>query len=111
MPDPAVDSGDFKSFTGRKIIDYLQVRGEVGLLGQLAHHKRASKTDRPYQLWQEGSHPEAVETVSMMEQKLHYMHGNPLRRGYVSDPTHWLYSSARNFAGLSAPIEIDRDWN
>jgi putative transposase len=32
-----------------------------------------------------------------MLQKLEYMHNNPVRRGYVDDPMHWRYSSARDY--------------
>ena len=42
----------------------------------------------------------------MMHQKLEYTHNNPVARGYVDDPTHWRYSSARNYAGLLGLIEI-----
>ena len=34
----------------------------------------------------------------MMKQKLEYMHYNPVKRGYVDEPIHWRYSSARNYA-------------
>src|SRR5947209_7956942 len=60
MADPSKDAGDFKSFTARQIIDLLATKGEAGLLGQLAFHKDPKKTDGPYQLWQEGSHPEQI---------------------------------------------------
>ena len=46
----------------------------------------------------------------MLVQKLEYIHGNPVRRGYVDDPVHWRYSSARNYAGLEGLIEVERDW-
>ena len=46
----------------------------------------------------------------MMEQKMEYIHNNPVARGYVEEPTHWLYSSARNYAGLNAPHDIATDW-
>ena len=29
-------------------------------------------------------------------QKLDYIHYNPVKRGYVDDPTHWRYSLKRN---------------
>ena len=35
---------------------------------------------------------------------------NPLRRGYVDDPTHWRYSSARKYARQPSLIEIETDW-
>jgi REP element-mobilizing transposase RayT len=108
--NPGVDVGDFKSFTARKIIDNLMERGETGLLAQLEYHKERDRTDRQYQLWQEGSHPEVVETEGFLRQKLEYTHYNPVKRGYVDDPTHWRYSSARNYAKLPALIEIETRW-
>ena len=35
-----------------------------------ALHKARHKTDRPHQVWQEGSHPEMIEGQPMMLQKL-----------------------------------------
>jgi REP element-mobilizing transposase RayT len=62
--------GDFKSFTARKIIDFLEERKVETLLEQLRWHKARNKTDRDYQLWQEGSHPQQIQNVEMMRQKL-----------------------------------------
>lgn len=45
-----------------------------------------------------------------MRQKLDYIHQNPLRRGYVDQPEHWRYSSARDYQGQPGLIGIDR-WN
>jgi hypothetical protein len=39
-----------------------------------------------------------IETEVMLRQTLEYIHDNPVKRGYVSDPTRWRYSSARNYA-------------
>jgi putative transposase len=110
MQDPGTDAGDFKSYTARRIIDLLLERRETTLLDQLARYKDPKKTDRPYQLWQDGSHPIQLQNEEMLRQKLEYAHNNPLKRGYVADPTHWLYSSARNYAHLPALIEIDTRW-
>jgi putative transposase len=102
--------GDFKSFTARKIIDWLESHGENSLLAQLQREKALHKADRQYQLWQEGSHPKQITTDEMMLQKLEYMHYNPVKRGYVDDPIHWRYSSARNYAGQPGLIQIATDW-
>src|SRR5262245_1935450 len=110
MPDPPTDAGDFKSYTARRIIDLLIEKSEAGLLGQLEYYKDRRKTNRPYQLWQEGSHPQQIQNEEMLRQKLEYAHNNPVKRGYVADPTHWLYSSARNYAKLTALIEIEAQW-
>ena len=46
----------------------------------------------------------------MLRQKLEYIHENPVKRGYVDEPTCWRYSSARNYADREGLIEVYRDW-
>jgi hypothetical protein len=48
-----------------------------------------------------------TETVNIV---LDYIHQNPVKRGYVDHPEHWRYSSARNYAGQEALIEVIRAW-
>lgn len=100
----------FKSYTARKLIDYLLERRAEHLLKQLAFFRKAHKQDRDYQLWEEGSHPEVIENEAVLRQKLDYIHQNPVKRGYVDDPAHWRYSSARNYAGLPGLIPVYTDW-
>ena len=93
-----------------RIIDYLSERHVQTLLDGLEYHKVAHKTDRQFQLWQEGSHPKIIETEVMLRQKLAYIHDNPVRRGYVDDPAHWRYSSARNYAKMQSLVPVTTDW-
>ena len=46
----------------------------------------------------------------MMVQKLEYVHANPVRRGYVDEPAHWRYSSARNYEGRHGLLDVATDW-
>lgn len=100
----------FKSYTARRIIDHLAESHAKRLLDLLALFKREYKTQSEHQLWEEGSHPQRIEYESMMRQKLEYIHYNPVKRGYVDLPEHWRWSSARNYAGQSGVIEVDRGW-
>jgi REP element-mobilizing transposase RayT len=109
-PNLAEDMGDFKSYTARQIIDVLQKRRAQMLLKQLAWHKARHKIDRAYQFWQEGSHPEEIQSEEMMWQKLEYIHNNPVERGYVSCPEHWRYSSAANYLGQAGLYPVRTDW-
>jgi len=101
---------DFKSYTARQIIDLLEARNVRMILKHLEYYKAKHKTDRTYQFWQEGSHPQEIQSDEMMRQKLEYIHNNPVVRGYVDDPTHWRYSSARNYAGQEGLISVRTDW-
>ena len=104
------DMQRFKSFTAKEIISWLQTHGVVRMLGLLEHFKRSHKTDSTYQVWEEGSHPQIIESEAVMRQKLEYIHQNPVKRGYVDSAEHWRYSSARNYAGREGLIEVCREW-
>jgi putative transposase len=56
----------FLTCTARRIIDYLSERHVRSLLDGLEDHKVRHKTDRPFQLWHEGSQPKMIETEVML---------------------------------------------
>jgi putative transposase len=74
----------------------------------LARLKLDHQTESEFQVWQEG--PKQLRTVEMLWQKLDYLYRNPQERGYVDDPTHWRYSSARNYAGQPGQVDGVTDW-
>ncbi len=98
---------EFKSYTARKILDYLILHRQRQLLRRFAFAKKAHKPDRSYQFWQEGTHAELIQHDDMMRQKLEYIHHNPVKRGYVSRAEHWRYSSAGNYHLGEGLIDID----
>jgi putative transposase len=99
---------DLKKFTARKTIDQLKCDSKEWLLNQLAYYKKRYKTKSDFQLWQEGYHPQLISSNQMLEQKLTYIHNNPVKRGLVAAPEHWLYSSARNYLlGDSSVIRLE----
>jgi putative transposase len=97
----------FKSYTARRIIEYLEEQKAGYLLARLRFAKRAHKVDREYQFWQEGTHAELILSEAMMREKLDYIHANPVKRGYVDKAEYWRYSSAGNYAGQDGLIPID----
>jgi hypothetical protein len=109
-PDLANDIKSFKMFTARQLIDLLERHNAQVLLQQLRALKLRHKTASEYQVWQEGSQPKQILNIEMMQQKLEYLHNNPAARGYVDDPLHWRYSSARNYAGQLGLIDVVTDW-
>ncbi len=104
------DIGRFKSHTAKQLLAYLKEQRIKMILDQLAFYKKAHKQDRQHQFWQEGVHPERIQSDDMMRQKIEYIHDNPVKRGYVDDPLHWRYSSARNYAGLGGLIDVYTEW-
>ena len=108
--DLAKEIGDFKSFTARSILEELRVMKKFDWLEDLRHFKAKHKKDREYQVWQEGSHPEQIQGLEMMRQKVDYIHLNPVRKGLVQNPEDWIYSSATNYTGKSGVLPVTTDW-
>lgn len=48
----------------------------------------------------------ALRTVKEYGETVEYIHGNPVRRGYVSQPEEWKWSSAREYAGVGAGEQL-----
>ena len=82
-----------KSYTARKIIDKLKCNKNENVLRKL-RSKRSYKVQSEYQLWQEGYHPEQISNKYILNQKIEYIHQNPVRKGFVSKAEEWVYSSA-----------------
>jgi putative transposase len=60
------------------------------------------------QFWQQHNNPIEIWTLKVFEQKLNYIHQNPLETGFVTDPIDWKYSSARNYGNNDHTVlEID----
>jgi len=100
----------FKSYTARRLVEQLCARRQEAFLEQMRSGRKARRSDRTYQFWQEGSHPQVVEGQEMLAQKLTYIHQNPVRRGYVDEPEHWRWSSARSYAGKESPVPVFMEW-
>jgi hypothetical protein len=48
-----------------------------------------------------------ILSEKMFQAKLEYIHNNPVKRGYVDQPDHWRYSSARSYLGLEALLSLN----
>jgi REP element-mobilizing transposase RayT len=59
------------------------------------------------QFWQHHNKPIEIWTREVMEQKMNYIHLNPVVSGFVTEPHYWKYSSAMDYSGGKGPIEID----
>ncbi len=101
----------FKSWTAKELLKLLQQRNVKTILEQLAFYKKAHKDMTEYQVWQEGVGPKLIQKDIVMRQKIDYIHKNPVKRGYVDKPSHWRYSSARDYDdGIDGLIEIEKFW-
>ncbi|CAN5537423.1 hypothetical protein BH20VER3_BH20VER3_17060 [soil metagenome] len=101
---------NLKRHTARRLLQQLEEEGAEWLLHQLSYFRAKHKTESDYQLWQEGYHPQAIPSDAIMEQKLEYLHNNPVQRGLVASPEHWRYSSAHEWLPGAVPVLRCDDW-
>ncbi|WP_187261413.1 REP-associated tyrosine transposase [Pontibacter beigongshangensis] len=59
------------------------------------------------QFWQQHNKPIELWSATVIDQKIDYIHNNPVEAGFVSEPEHWKYSSAINYSGVIGVLEID----
>ncbi|MBZ5516642.1 MAG: transposase [Acidobacteriia bacterium] len=62
----------------------------------------------PYRVWQRRFYDLNVWSEKKRLEKLHYMHGNPVKRGLVTSPDQWPWSSFR-FYYLGDPSVLPMD--
>jgi putative transposase len=102
-PDLSQTLADLKRHTARRILDLLKQESCDWLLNQFQYFRLPHKKWSDNQVWQEGFHPQAMVTDEIMQQKLDYLHNNPVKRGLVASPEHWRYSSAHEWLDEAMP--------
>ena len=104
--------GAFKTHTSKQIIKSIEDYGQgesrkAWMLGQMKYYAKDNKRNSNYQFWTQENHPEELFSNSFKDQKLDYIHMNPVRAGLVEEPWHYLYSSARAYCDMDCLLEID----
>ena len=85
---------DFKSHTSREVQARIPLISESRREWLLAHFRTGPNSD---QVWQEGMHPIELYSKRFTDQKMDYIHNNPVEAGIVEEPQHYLFSSARDY--------------
>jgi REP element-mobilizing transposase RayT len=95
---------DLKKYTSSKIIEAIKDNPQESRRELLMYlFERAGQhnsNNTRYQFWQQHNRPVELSTNEMMDQRLSYIHSNPVEAGIVLSPHEYLYSSAVNYAGL-----------
>ncbi|MCK5105498.1 MAG: transposase [Cyclobacteriaceae bacterium] len=94
---------DFKKFTAKEIIKTIKEIPESRrewMLNKFQYEANRTKRGKDYKFWQDGYHAKEIETVQFLRQKLDYIHDNPVEAGIVLSGEEYLFSSAKNYAGL-----------
>ncbi len=111
--DPSGLIRDFKGYTSRKLVYAIEENPQesrkewlLWMMGQAAKKKR-NVSGR--QLWQHHNKPIELWSDKVIQQKINYIHNNPVEAGFVTDALDWKYSSARNYQDDHTVLKIDSD--
>lgn len=100
---------DFKSYTAKVILNEIEEGVESRKEWMLRQFKSATirhKRNTEYQFWTHENHPLYIFSNEFGEQKLNYIHNNPVRAGIVVKAEDYIYSSARDYADEEGLIPI-----
>lgn len=94
---------DFKKFTSSEILkaikSNIQESRKEWILWMFKHAGKKNPNNKYFQLWQQDNHPIELSSNFLIDQKLDYIHQNPVKAGIVLSPEEYLYSSAKNYSG------------
>ena len=102
---------DLKKHTSKTIlaeIDHPSESRQSWMLWIFKQTGTKNTNNKNYQFWQQDNRPIELSTNEMIDQRLEYLHMNPVKEGFVKDPENYVYSSAGNYCDEIGLIEIQR---
>lgn len=57
--------------------------------------------------WKKDNHAVLLDTNTMMQQRLDYIHNNPVGAGIVNEREHYLFSFARDYTGQKGLLKVE----
>lgn len=91
----------FKSTTAKELIGLMSENDKESrkewLLWMFKRSVKKHNKSSLYQFWRHDNKPIEIWSSKVFNQKLDYIHNNPVVEGFVEKPYFWKYSSARNY--------------
>ena len=100
---------DLKKYTSKKIIEAIDHPQESRKSWMLWIFKSAGErnpNNENFQFWQQDNHPIQLVSEAMIDQRLNYLHQNPVKAGIVLEPHEYKYSSAINYADGKGLLDV-----
>lgn len=106
---PELLLGDFKRFTSNSIVKAIEENPRESrkewLLEQFRKAGAKSSNVNKYQFWQHNNKPIELWSNKVIDEKINYIHNNPVEEGLVFHPEDYMYSSARDYSGETGILE------
>lgn len=103
---------DFKKYTSKQVLKAIQENPQESrkewLLESFKKAGAKNSNNTNYQFWRQDNQPKELTDNYLIDQKTNYLHNNPVSEGYVEHAEDYLYSSAKNYAGMQGLLEVIR---
>ncbi len=101
--------GDLKKFTSKAIVNEIKINPKESrkewLLEQFLTAGKKSSNVSKYQFWRHDNKPIELWSNKVINEKINYIHNNPVDEGLVFYPEDYVYSSARDYSGEKGILE------
>jgi putative transposase len=101
---------DFKSFTAKEVIalinDNIQESRKEWLLNSFKKAAQVNSNNTKNQFWQQHNQPIELWSNHVIQQKIDYIHNNPVVSGFVENDYEYLHSSARDYSGIKGLVKV-----
>ena len=100
---------DFKTHTSKAIVKQLQGGNDSRkdwILNLFAEEALQIKRNIDFKTWKDGNHPIQLDTNKMFDDRLNYIHHNPVKANIVYRAEDYVYSSAIDYAGGKGLLDI-----
>lgn len=101
---------DIKRYTSKTIIETIkdiEYSRREWMLNVFRDAAAKHSRNKEYQVWTHENHAIWLYSSKFIAEKIQYIHNNPVKALWVQNPEDYLYSSARNYAGLSVFIDVE----
>ncbi|WP_462255012.1 REP-associated tyrosine transposase [Ferruginibacter sp.] len=92
---------DIKKYSSKQIIKAIQDNPSESrkewMLNIFNFVGQNNNNNKEFQFWKQDYHPIELNTPEKIQQRLNYLHENPVRSGLVWEPWHYKYSSAIDY--------------
>ncbi|MCG8410029.1 MAG: transposase [Bacteroidales bacterium] len=101
---------DLKKYTSKAIVQTIRENPEESRrewmlwMFECAGKKNGNNTN--FQFWQQNNKPIELSDTKIINQKLNYLHNNPVKEGFVVESHHYKYSSAIDYADGNGLIKV-----
>jgi REP element-mobilizing transposase RayT len=98
---------DFKKYTSFAFYKQISESDRSGLMKTLQKNSPTGK----WKLWMDRFDSQIITSEKFYEQKINYIHNNPVNAGLVKEITDWKFSSARNYyLDDQSVLEVSTGW-